>query len=649
MEESGTYNIALNSGRVKSAMTSAERNLSDRGNDAFVSIVTAGGNVVLPPTKLYTQLGGSDEDLRWGTTFDRNHSKSGANVSLNANTDYRLEITGRSDGYALDRITLNKGGFLTSTSVGQSPIIGSVPSSGGSGGGSSGGSSSNSGDFRNELYGRFDFVVSHFDGDGFDPDDIAGLPVAALLINGAGLQDKSAFFYNNNLRWADDGSQVAAMRRSAAFAEKLGIDTYDYTANPSAATQRLVDIFNSGQKVLSIEGGPMEAVYRALERTSPGNRSNITLMSHARWNNIFDGNGTRTWSDLKRSFPTVDFIDIRNQNGGFNNQGWNWMDSSNDPLIKEARDLMEDAGRQDGRWDKRNDPSDAGMHFYALTGDAFGNPTKAKSFLDRYDPSVGSGGGGGGFNPPSNPPLNPPIAPPPSPTPTPNPPSGGGGDDPILWWKMDDRSGRFADDSSGNDRDGLLERSNWRQGRFGGGIGFDGTDDYVVDADAEDYLTGLDAITVSVWVNPDKSADMGIFSTDQSAGNDQVLGMRYDDDGWAGGGNNVIKVGLQTNRGSIEYESASNSHASGWQHLAFTWQSGEDIELFINGRKDRPTAGSGNLSGTLTGIKELVLGASSNDANNDWDGLMDEFMVFDRELSDSEVAALSNRNYSAVF
>jgi hypothetical protein len=325
------------------------------------------------------------------------------------------------------------------------------------------------------------------------------------------------------------------------------------------------------------------------------------------------------------------------------------MDNDNDPLIQEARALMVEAGDYAPGAHKINDPSDAGMHYFALTGDQRANPIDVRNFLDRYDPSVGSGGGGG-FNPPSSPPLNPPIAPPPSPTPTPNPPSGGGSDDPILWWQMDDRSGRFADDSSGNGRDGLLERSNWRQGRFGGGIGFDGTDDYVVDADAEDYLTGLNAITVSVWVNPDKPGDdMGIFSTDQSAGNDQVLGMRYDDDGWAGGGNNVIKVGLQTNRGSIEYESASNVHSNGWQHLAFTWQSGEDIELFINGRKDRPTAGSGNLSGTLTGIKELVLGASSNDANNDWDGLMDEFMVFDRELSDSEVAALSNRNYSAVF
>ena len=99
------------------------------------------------------------------------------------------------------------------------------------------------------------------------------------------------------------------MRKSAAFAEKLGIDTYDYQANIQNATNELVKILDSGKKVLAIEGGPMEAIYRALERVSPANHGNIVLLSHSGWNenrnlgNRPGGGKPRTWSDLKAGFP----------------------------------------------------------------------------------------------------------------------------------------------------------------------------------------------------------------------------------------------------------------------------------------------------------------------------------------------------------
>ena len=72
---------------------------ADTGNDIFVSIINEQtGEVVQKPTKLYTNLGNSDGDLRWGTTFDANHQHSPAQVGLKANTQYRLEVAGRSDG-----------------------------------------------------------------------------------------------------------------------------------------------------------------------------------------------------------------------------------------------------------------------------------------------------------------------------------------------------------------------------------------------------------------------------------------------------------------------------------------------------------------------------------------------------------------------
>ncbi len=114
--------------------------------------------------------------------------------------------------------------------------------------------------------------------------------------------------------------------------------------------------------------------------TVSSNRQNITLISHSGWNenrDVINRSGVkyaRTWSDLKKDFPEVNFIDIDDQNPGFYNDGWNWLDSSKNPILNEARDLMIASN-------KRNDPSDAGMLFYALTGQENANPKDAKDFF----------------------------------------------------------------------------------------------------------------------------------------------------------------------------------------------------------------------------------------------------------------------------
>lgn len=243
---------------------------------------------------------------------------------------------------------------------------------------------------------QFEQIISHFDGNNNDKDDIAALPIAATLINSMGLQNQSSFFYNNNLGEPNDSSQVEAMRESAAFAEKLGIDTYDYQKSTHKTTNKLVKILNSGKKVLAIEGGPMEAIYRGLEKTSPRNRSNITLISHSTWNETRDVASktgvkeVRTWADIKKDFPEVKLIHIKDQNGadnegdeGFYSSKWRWLDDTDNPILKEARSLMKNAQG------KVNDPSDAGMHFYLITGIEDADPENAQRFFARHPPKIG--------------------------------------------------------------------------------------------------------------------------------------------------------------------------------------------------------------------------------------------------------------------
>ena len=121
VDEGGVYSLAMHSARIKSVMNDSDRfengvdgaERTDTGNDAYVALKDAvTGEVIKVATKLFTGLGASDRDLRWGTKFDDSSGHYDATLRLEAGRVYDLEIIGRSDGYVLDRMTLNKGGFL---------------------------------------------------------------------------------------------------------------------------------------------------------------------------------------------------------------------------------------------------------------------------------------------------------------------------------------------------------------------------------------------------------------------------------------------------------------------------------------------------------------------------------------------------------
>ncbi|MEB3214401.1 MAG: hypothetical protein VKL39_23845 [Leptolyngbyaceae bacterium] len=229
---------------------------------------------------------------------------------------------------------------------------------------------------------QFDHIISHFAGNNRDRDDIAALPIAAALINAAGLQEKSTFFYNNSVGQPSVSDYVHAMRQSAEFAETLGIQTYDYEAGLDKGTQKLADRFNSGQKILVLEGGHMEMTYRALENTNPTHLANITLLSHSKFNEDYSTGGTRTWSDLKRRFPAVQFLQIRDQTIGFRSDAWSWLDASNHLVLRQAHALMQNAKFVS------NAPCDAGMHFYVITGNDRATPLDVQAFFDHHAPAI---------------------------------------------------------------------------------------------------------------------------------------------------------------------------------------------------------------------------------------------------------------------
>ena len=128
------------------------------------------------------------------------------------------------------------------------------------------------------------------------------------------------------------------------------------------------------------------------------------------------------------------------------------------------------------------------------------------------------------------------------------------------------------------------------------------------------------------------------------------FGFRYDKDGWGGGENNVIKAGITTTSGSHALESSGNVQTKEWQHLAFTWRSGEPMKLYINGVLDNPSFIQPAISGTLSNVDKLVIGRGCKDRSRGWDGLIDDVRLYNKVLSAREIAKLprvNNREASA--
>ncbi|SVB26295.1 uncharacterized protein METZ01_LOCUS179149, partial [marine metagenome] len=72
----------------------------------------------------------------------------------------------------------------------------------------------------------------------------------------------------------------------------------------------------------------------------------------------------------------------------------------------------------------------------------------------------------------------------------------------LLWYKFDESIGTTATDSSGNGHDGsLVSGPTWTQGKIGGALSFDGTDDHVALGNPPALnVTGNE--TISMWLKP---------------------------------------------------------------------------------------------------------------------------------------------------
>ena len=214
----------------------------------------------------------------------------------------------------------------------------------------------------------------------------------------------------------------------------------------------------------------------------------------------------------------------------------------------------------------------------------------------------------------------------------------------IGYWRMDDDAeDTTVSDSSSNGNDGIAQQNTsilHTTGRIDGALTFDGASDYINlgspvtfdDLPADDF-------TVSAWIYDEsttsKATIMGAFP-DGTAGwllRKQGTGAARYLNFWAG--HSTTNAYFATPAGSL----ASDS----WRHVAAVWDAGtKTCRIYIDGFESSyvtSTAGQGSYNSDVSYDKEIGRMAYMGGIQF-FDGILDDLKVFDKALSQEEIAAL---------
>ena len=196
----------------------------------------------------------------------------------------------------------------------------------------------------------------------------------------------------------------------------------------------------------------------------------------------------------------------------------------------------------------------------------------------------------------------------------------------VAGYGMNEGSGTVAGDVSGSARNGTVTGAAWTGGRFGGGLSFDGADDWVTVADAAalDLTTGM---TLEAWVNPTNLAGWRSVIIKEAALPAGLVYSIY--------ANDDIPRPATTIRVPAGDRSAAGTQSipvGSWTHLAGTYD-GARLRLYVNGLEVSNQPVSGAMANSASPVR---IGGNSVWGEH-FAGLIDEVRIYNRPLSRSEI------------
>ena len=226
----------------------------------------------------------------------------------------------------------------------------------------------------------------------------------------------------------------------------------------------------------------------------------------------------------------------------------------------------------------------------------------------------------------------------------------------VGHWKFSEGSGNTVADSSGNSNTGTWNGSgeHWTaEGRFGSGGEFDGVGDYVNVGDPADGSLdfGTGDFTLGAWIKlTDVSSRRHFIAKDN--GNINVDGFYYGE--VYTNGKPRFLLHEQDSNTFVWVEANITVNDGNWHHVVGVYDRDADLYIYIDGMSQSITYLNGWGQASITD----VTGDSSNDfhfligqndrLNDFFKGTIDEVRIYNRALSQREIALLYNNGRAAA-
>jgi hypothetical protein len=211
----------------------------------------------------------------------------------------------------------------------------------------------------------------------------------------------------------------------------------------------------------------------------------------------------------------------------------------------------------------------------------------------------------------------------------------------VGHWRLDETSGTLASDSSGHGNHGTLTAyttPSWQAGTIAGALGFDGEDNWVrVPASPSiEAVSSAGVFTIAAWVRPSAAVPLwsGILSRQAGRNSNEIYGLTLFD------GRPAVVVN-SAQPGTHLCVAAAALALGRWTHVAATYD-GATGRLYVDGNLVC------SLSRVVTFAPDttpLVLGGNINrpteQADELFEGLLDEVLLYKRALLDAEIVGLA--------
>jgi len=201
----------------------------------------------------------------------------------------------------------------------------------------------------------------------------------------------------------------------------------------------------------------------------------------------------------------------------------------------------------------------------------------------------------------------------------------------VVYWPLDEQSGTIAKDMSGNGNDGTVSAGpTWVPGKIDGAIKFAGA------GDVRGPHIALDnqSFTIAMWINPSLTGSQILFSEQQSSSTDLNMHFRIGGTGSTDAPVNGVRFGFYSN----DLDTTANVlQANNWYHVVF-WYNFENQRrrIYINGVQAADAAATPYKGNTGVICLGSWLGSSF------FTGMVDDFQMYHKALSDSEVVKIMN-------